>query len=126
MYNTKSREIIYEIIKEFKKPVSASEIAKVLKSKEINIHKTTIYRTLEKLLEMELINKVSSVSGVIFYELVNENHIHIECNSCNAVACVNDQEIEKKLYEIEALVKLKGFKINHDDFNFQGKCKACF
>ncbi|MBT5346452.1 transcriptional repressor [bacterium] len=125
MYKTKTKELVYNIIKESENPISALEILKLLKSKNKDLHKTTIYRTLDKLLDMELINKVSSISGVVFYESLDEHHIHVECITCNTVECVNDQEIEKKLYEIESLIKLRGFKVEQEDFNFQGVCKSC-
>ncbi|MBI96118.1 hypothetical protein CL656_03135 [bacterium] len=125
MYKTKTKELIYNIIKDSEKPISALEISQFLKSKNKNLHKTTVYRTLEKLLDMDLINKVNSVSGIVFYESLDEHHIHIECSKCKLVKCVNDQEIEKKLYEIEALIKLKGFKVKQEDLSFQGVCNSC-
>ena len=125
MYKTKTKELIYSIIKDSSKPISALEILETLKSKNNKLHKTTIYRTLEKLLDMDLINKVSSVSGIVYYESLDEHHIHIECSKCKSVKCINDQEIEKKLYEIEALIKLKGFKVKQEDLSFQGVCNSC-
>ena len=125
MYKTKTKELVYEIIKNSNKPIAALEVLSILKSQKKDLHKTTIYRTLDKLLDSDLINKVSSVSGTVYYEALDEHHIHIECTECNSVKCINDQDIENKLYEIEALIKLKGFKVNQEDFNFHGVCKSC-
>ena len=125
MQNNKNLVEILKVIKSSNTPISAPKILEVLKLDNPKTHKTTVYRNLEKLLKSKEISKVNSISGVLLYEISSSNHLHLECQDCSKINCVEDTQIQNKLKELQSLAKVNGFEIQDKDINLQGKCSDC-
>lgn len=84
-YNTKQRECIVEYLKNnSNKFMKAEDIEKYVKQCNLNISQATIYRTLKKLEEDEVV--IVEVKNLTkYYQYTNkncENHYHLKCSKC--------------------------------------------
>ena len=85
-----------------------------------------MYRTLELLLELKIVDKINFGDGVYRYDLRKDGdihfHHHLVCMVCGEV-----QEIEEDLLsDVEIIVETDyGFKIKDHRLTFHGVCQKC-
>jgi Fur family ferric uptake transcriptional regulator len=125
---TPQRESVVKVILEREhEHLSAEEIFLYVKRKNPDIGLATVYRTLEILFDLHVVDRVSFTDdGVALYDLRGDTnkhfHHHLVCDVCGDV-----QEIEEDLLlEVEALVdKEFDFQVRDHKLTFMGKCKNC-
>jgi Fur family transcriptional regulator, ferric uptake regulator len=101
-----------------KMPLDASDIAALVGDK---VHLATVYRTLEKLVAIGLLERIDFQEGKFRYEYVHDHH-HTVCESCGKVEDIKDQGIA----EIEKTVKKDtGFLVTKHVLEFFGMCQRC-
>jgi len=130
---TAGREIVLGILAGSEKHLSAEEI--YIKAHAINsaIGMTTIYRTLDILVEMKLVNKFDFGDGRSRYELSEgpkgaRHHHHLVCTSCNKVIDYTDfidEEVELLARTEKSLTGKYNFKISQHLIQFYGLCENC-
>jgi Fur family transcriptional regulator, ferric uptake regulator len=115
------------------KHFTADEIYFELKKKFPNIGLTTIYRTLELLVQNGLLSKFEIGDGKSRYEISADttsadHHHHLTCIKCGKIINYNnfiEEEIDL-LKKIEvSLSKQHKFKITNHVIQFQGICHDC-
>lgn len=130
---TSQRGIIIDLLNNKSGHLSAEEIFFELKSKYNNIGLTTVYRTLELLVQNGILNKFDFGDGRARYELISEtkhknHHHHLVCSSCKKIIDYNEfinEEIELLKKTEKALEKKYNFVINNHLIHFYGLCKDC-
>lgn len=130
---TVGREVILGILAKSEKHLSAEEIYIKAHVAYPAIGMTTIYRTLDILGEMRLVNKFDFGDGRARYELADgpkgsKHHHHLVCTSCNRVIDYTDfidEEIELLTRTEKGLSKKYKFKISHHLIQFYGLCEKC-
>jgi Fur family ferric uptake transcriptional regulator len=129
---TVPREAILELMSRTKKHLSAKEIYAVLYRMYPGIGLTTIYRTLDLLVQMGLINKFSIGDGQSRFEFKSgENrghHHHIICSKCGEIVDYDDfldEELELVSKTEKNLAKKYNFKVMGHNIEFYGLCKKC-
>jgi Fur family transcriptional regulator, ferric uptake regulator len=117
---TKPRKLVFEALNHFSKPITALEIHKYLKNK---IDLTSIYRTIDILKKLDLINVILFGEGKKRYELKNDHdhHHHLVCENCGDVTNIEMKETNL-LKNVEEKSK---FKIIKHNLEFFGLCKEC-
>lgn len=114
-------EIISHII-HAEHPLSAPEIQKSIRFKQVN--KTTIYRFLDVLLEKKIIKKVFITPELVKYESnFLPHHHHVTCTKCGVVDEVMSPQLEEVIDKLEKDVSR--YKINNHVVEFYGVCKTC-
>lgn len=106
--------------------LSAEDVYLLVKEKSPEIGLATVYRTLELLSELKVVDKINFGDGVSRYDLRQEGarcfHHHLICTQCGAV-----QEIQEDLLgEVERKVERDwSFKVKDHRLTFHGICKNC-
>lgn len=106
--------------------LSAEDVFLLVKEKAPDIGLATVYRTLELLLELKIVDKFNFGDGVFRYDLRKDGdvhfHHHLVCMRCGAV-----REIEEDLLsDVEEIVESDyGFKIKDHRLTFHGICSKC-
>ncbi|OJF89707.1 Fur family transcriptional regulator [Alkalibacterium sp. 20] len=124
---TPQRELTVEVLLEKEKDhLSAEEVYLLVKSKNVGIGLATVYRTLEILTELQIINKLTFQDGIARYDLnMNEDkhqHHHLLCLKCGKIEEVkNDMLLEIEM-EIE---KEYRFIVKDHRLTFHGICNDC-
>lgn len=106
--------------------LSAEEIFLLVKEKSPEIGLATVYRTLELLSELEIVDKINFGDGVSRFDLRKEGvqhfHHHLVCMECGSV----EEIIEDLLGDVEKIVEEKwGFEVKDHRLTFHGICKQC-
>lgn len=125
---TKQRKIVLEIFLENQdKHLSADDVYDLLRKKSSDIGLATVYRSLELLTELGILQKMEFGDGCSRYELgTNEpdchQHHHLICLKCGKVTEFTEDMLEK----LEKIVdKKSGFKVVDHQVKFYGYCKEC-
>jgi Fur family ferric uptake transcriptional regulator len=122
--STRHRLSILEILNESPQPISAEEIFLHLKSKEISINLSSVYRILDTFVEKELAVK-SSVDGcdMSLFEASHAEHLHhFICQGCRKMVLISGCPLES--YEKLLQDKL-GCEITGHKLEIYGYCKDC-
>ncbi|GGG76865.1 ferric iron uptake transcriptional regulator [Paenibacillus radicis (ex Gao et al. 2016)] len=124
---TAQREATVNILLEYEKDhLSAEEVYLLVKQNYPDIGLATVYRTLELLCELHVVEKVNFGDGVARYDLRGEDqphlHHHLICTKCG-----NVEEIKEDwLLPLENRVLAEfGFTVSDHRLDFQGVCRDC-
>jgi len=106
--------------------LSAEEVFLLVKEKAPEIGLATVYRTLELLSELKIVDKINFGDGVSRYDLRKEGvehfHHHLVCMECGSV----EEIIEDLLSDVEKIVEEEWkFQVKDHRLTFHGICKQC-
>lgn len=106
--------------------LSAEEIYLLVKEKAPEIGLATVYRTLELLSELKIVDKINFGDGVSRYDLRKEGaehfHHHLVCTECGSV----EEIVEDLLEDVEKIIESDwGFQVKDHRLTFHGLCKQC-
>lgn len=88
------------------------------------IGRATVYRAIEQLEQLGLIQKVDLGGSALGYEKVDpsgHHHHHIVCDDCGKVEPFEDDRLEQAIHEIQQ----QGFKVETHDVTLHGRCLDC-
>jgi len=123
---TPQRQIILKVLLEnIQKHLSAEDVYEIVKKKHPEIGMATVYRTLDLLVELGILQKMNFGDGKTRFELNDENvhhHHHLICLSCGKVL-----EFELDLLDDleERIAKKTDFDIVDHKLKFYGYCSDC-
>jgi Fur family ferric uptake transcriptional regulator len=89
------------------------------------VGRATVYRALEQLEEMGLIQRIDLGGDAAGYERVDptgHHHHHIVCENCGRVVAFEDERLEKV---IVALEKRPDFEVSSHEVTLRGRCAEC-
>lgn len=123
---TQRRNILEVMQKHQGEHLTAEEIYELVKEECPEIGLATVYRTVQLLLEMKIIEKLNLDDGFIRYEIgknSNEHHHHhLICNQCGKVFEVEDDLLDPLEEQIS---KQFNFKVTDHKVKFYGVCETC-
>lgn len=124
---TRGRKSIINIFIDRNQPVSAVEITNSLHQKKINLHKTTIYRELEFLLDRNIIRQLQFTDRKKMYEiLTDDHHHHLVCKNCQKIEKVASAALETEIQFLEnEILTDSSFKNIRHSLEFFGLCRQC-
>ena len=107
--------------------LTAEEIFDLVRVDHPDIGLATVYRTIQLLSDMGLIDKLSLDDGFIRYEIGKSSasghrHHHLICLGCNSVFSFEKDFMEPLENEIN---KLTGFQVVNHEVKLYGYCKVC-
>ncbi|MCU9595439.1 transcriptional repressor [Caldibacillus thermolactis] len=124
---TPQREATVRVLLEHEEDhLSAEDVYLLVKEKAPEIGLATVYRTLELLTELKVVDKINFGDGVSRYDLRKEGathfHHHLVCIECGSV-----EEIQEDLLEdVESIVEERwNFIIKDHRLTFHGICRNC-
>src|SRR5690554_1926402 len=106
--------------------LSAEDVYLLVKEKAPEIGLATVYRTLELLTELKVVDKINFGDGVSRYDLRKEGadhfHHHLVCLECGAV----EEIVEDLLEDVEKKVEDQWqFQVKDHRLTFHGICRKC-
>lgn len=108
--------------------LTAEEIYDLARETSPEIGLATIYRTVQVLLKLHIINKVTFDDGFARYELNGEEsatghrHHHAICNGCGKVYSLETDLLD--ILEKQVLLNI-GFEVTDHEVKLYGLCSAC-
>ncbi len=116
------KDYIYNVIKNSQTSLTAEDIYNNV-SQNIDVNLSTVYRTLNNLVNKNLVNKVVRQDKIAYYELAQDTHKHyLICDKCNCAFPTQMCTIDKIANKIK---KETGFNITSHTLEFHGICQNC-
>ncbi len=123
--STKTRRAVLGLFLQTHTPLSAQKILWALGKISLTVDKTTVYRELEKLATMGLLERMRLQDRQQYYELAaRDHHHHFICTLCDQVTDVEINE-SKILATAEQMGQKTGFHITSHVVEFYGQCATC-
>lgn len=105
--------------------LSAQEIFDALRADGRRVGIASVYRVLEQLSSMSLVQRVEIGDGVTRYEPAHpdgEHHHHLICDRCSRVLAFEDPALERALDDLSARL---GYEVAMHDVVLHGTCPDC-
>jgi Fur family ferric uptake transcriptional regulator len=115
-----SRRKVVELLGEERCAVTALEIDRRLDS----VGRASVYRTLDQLEQLHLVQRVEIGGDAAGYERVDseQHHHHLVCEQCGLLAPFADRSLEQA---IEAISRDADFEVAAHDVVLRGRCPDC-
>lgn len=123
---TRQRRVLLEVMDQAERHLSADAILERARKIDPNVHRVTVYRTLEMLKKMGLLDELDLLhihGHRHYYESHGpRDHIHVACLRCGKV-----REVESDLYEQmkRQIERDTGVKITVTRTEIGGYCDTC-
>lgn len=105
--------------------LSAKEITEALHDEGREVGLASVYRALEVLDDLKLVQRLDAGEGVVRYEPAQqdgEHHHHIVCEGCGDVASYEDDELERAIRHLAGRLS---WDVDSHDVVLRGTCPAC-
>jgi Fe2+ or Zn2+ uptake regulation protein len=101
---------------------TAEELAAEVQGRAPDVHLSTIYRNLDELERLGVIEQVRFGHGAATYHLAATRHGHLVCSECGTTTEVPDELFQS----LERAAKTRyGFTIDPHHLAMLGRCRAC-
>jgi Fur family ferric uptake transcriptional regulator len=120
-----ARTAVVEVLGRQHCAVSAREIDDALRGAGRAVGRASVYRTLETLAELKLVQRLDLGHGDKRYEPHSpsgEHHHHLVCDHCGHVQPFEDPDLEAAL---EKLSRRVSYKVDEHDVVLHGACGDC-
>jgi len=119
---TTARHALLSALDEADDHRSADELAAEVAQAHPEVHRATIYRTLETLRRLGVVEHTHLGHGPAVYHLADQVHQHLVCEDCGVVI-----EVAPKVFRpLERTIKRDfDFTVSSRHFALSGRCGAC-
>ncbi len=120
---TGSRRVIADLIARREGHFTAADLAADAREQRVGLGRATIFRSLELLSELGLVERVDLPSGEHAYvRCAPAHHHHVICSRCGRTEVVPDDGVERFAREAETRT---GFRIDEHRLELWGRCPDC-
>ena len=122
--NTPGRRLILECLCEAKQPLTAEQIFMSLRGQQASTCLSTVYRNVETLCSMQVVEKAIILDdGKARYALSeNEHKHHVSCMACHKIVAIDACPFEAVKNSLKGAMD---FQIVGHKFEIYGYCKNC-
>lgn len=116
-------QIILETLSKEHAHLTSLQVYEEIRNRLPAINPSTVYRSLERLVECGKVSVSDMGTGAAVYELVSQGiHHHLVCQKCGAVITLSHEEVGELFTEIEGKYQ---FKISTNHLILFGICQQC-
>jgi Fur family transcriptional regulator, ferric uptake regulator len=119
---TAARYAIVETLLGAKEHITADDLAARVRERFPSINLSTVYRTLDTLEELGIVDHVHLGHGRAIYHLADEDHQHIVCERCQHIEELPLKKLKPFLQMVE---RDFGFQVDRRHFAIVGLCSRC-
>jgi Fur family transcriptional regulator, ferric uptake regulator len=102
--------------------VTADAVAAAVQAEHPDVHLSTVYRTLDALERLGVVDRVNLGPGGAVYHLTHHAHHHLVCEGCGAVTEVPDDVFGALSAEVN---RRYGFTLSARHLSLSGRCASC-
>lgn len=116
--------VVRTLLTNIGKHLSAEDVYHLVKTESPDIGLATVYRTLELLSSLDILEKIDFGDGRSRYEFADEahHHHHLICMACGNVQEFGEDLLDSLEGEVE---QRSGFHVTDHQVKFFGYCRAC-
>ena len=120
-----ARAAVVEALARHDCAVTALELEEELRRRKASVGRASVYRALELLDELSLVQRLEAARGIASYERVNpsgRHHHHAICRRCGRMEPFEDRDLERAIERVSGQVP---FEIGEHDVVLRGLCQRC-
>jgi Fur family transcriptional regulator, ferric uptake regulator len=120
-----ARNAVVELLDRQTCALTAQEIDDRLRAQSRGVGRASVYRILELLTELRLVQRIDVGQGVARYERHQpdgDHHHHLVCDRCGQIAPFEDPALEQA---IERISRRLSFAVDDHDVVLHGACGDC-
>jgi Fur family ferric uptake transcriptional regulator len=116
-------QIIIEFLQQNRQHLASHQIYEQIRSRLPAVNRSTVYRSLERLVNQGKISVSDIGAGALVYELVDiGRHHHLVCHECHYIIEISDDDVAPLLTMIE---QDSQFQILTNHLILYGVCPGC-
>jgi Fe2+ or Zn2+ uptake regulation protein len=120
---TEPRRAVADLIAEQTGHFTASDLEGVVRDRRLGISRATLFRALELLTELEVVERLDLPTGEHAYvPCARVHHHHVICSRCGRTAEVEDCGVAESVAEI---ARRSGYRIDSHRLELFGLCRHC-
>jgi Fur family transcriptional regulator, ferric uptake regulator len=120
-----ARGAILDLLDEQSCALSAIEIQRVLSSRKREVSRASIYRVMEELEHLGVLQRVEIGQGMVRYEPVRHgpgHHHHLVCDECGRLEPFTDEGLEHAISRLSDRLPLR---VSEHEIVIHGACETC-
>jgi Fur family ferric uptake transcriptional regulator len=120
-----ARRAILELLDEQSCALSAVEIQRGLSSRNREVSRASVYRVMEELELLGVLQRVEIGQGVVRYEPVRHgpgHHHHLVCDRCGRLEPFTDEGLERAISRLSDRLPLR---VSEHEIVIHGSCRTC-
>lgn len=124
-HNGAARRALVELLEAQRCALSAVEIEDALRAGDRPVGRASIYRILDELERLHLVQRVQVGQAMARYEPVREgdgHHHHLVCDSCGTVMPFSDPDLERAIQGLSDRVPMR---VDEHEIVLHGSCRDC-
>lgn len=120
-----ARRAVLELLDEQHCALSAVEIEDALRRRSRRVARASVYRILEQLEGLSLVQRVDTGQSMARYEPIRDgegHHHHLVCDGCGLLIPFSDDELERTITKLSARVPIE---VSEHEIVLHGACQQC-
>ena len=120
-----ARRAILELLDDQPCALSAIEIEDALLARKREVSRASVYRVMDELEEIGLVQRVEIGQGMVRYEPVREgpgHHHHLVCDHCGRLEPFTDDGLERAIRRLSDRLPLR---VSEHEIVIHGACETC-
>ena len=120
-----ARGAILELLDEQPCALSAVEIEQALLERKREVSRASVYRVMDELEEIGLVQRVEIGQGMVRYEPVRDgsgHHHHLVCDQCGRLQPFTDDGLERAIHRLSEQLPLR---VSEHEIVIHGACETC-
>jgi Fur family transcriptional regulator, ferric uptake regulator len=120
-----ARRAVLELLDAQTCALTAVEIESALSGGERRVSRASVYRILDELEGLRLVQRVETGQAMVRYERVcahDEHHHHLVCDGCGLVMPFSDDALEQAISKLSERVPLR---VSEHEIVLRGSCSDC-
>ncbi len=118
---TPQRLAVYEAVDMLHDHPTADEVSQYIRKKHPDIATGTVYKTLDTLVEKDILRRVKTDSGLLRYDAVKDTHHHIYCTHCDRIEDYYDEDLNEILHNYFRNKEIPSFLIEEIKLQIVGR-----
>ncbi|MFV0524115.1 MAG: Fur family transcriptional regulator [Acidimicrobiales bacterium] len=122
---TPARAAVLDVIGSTDAHLSADQISHAVSEHLPDVHRATVFRVLDRMVELGVIAHVHLPHGATTYHLRTHNdpmHLHVRCRTCERVFDVDPDVLDDAARDLADSI---GFQLDADHVALSGRCQDC-
>jgi Fur family ferric uptake transcriptional regulator len=120
-----ARSAIVDLLGEQPCALSAAEIEQQLRVRSRSVSRASVYRVIEELERIGLLQRVEVGHGSVRFEPVREgpgHHHHLVCERCGRLQPFSDEGLERAIRRVSERLPVR---VSEHEIVLRGACEAC-
>jgi Fur family ferric uptake transcriptional regulator len=121
-----ARQAVVDLLGRQPCALSAAEIEDALSDSERAVARASVYRVLDELEGLRLVQRLEVGQGILRYEALHpgghHHHHHLVCDACGEIIPFADDELERVIHRVADRV---AFDVADHEIVLHGTCGAC-